>query len=698
MVKKTSINILIWIVASWLMVSCSNETVIYIDSSAKTAISNGKIETPFTNLEDALSQVKHLRKNGNTGIIRLVFRNGHYFFTKGYILDESMSNLQITAYPQEEVIFTGGVEIPTNLIQPDKIGEHEVQTVDLSNLSVSDWGEIKNVGFSRPSQNSWAELFVNSQPMRLSRWPNKEMIRMGTIFDEGSIPRNNDFSNRGAIMAYDSTRISGWQFRPDMWIGGYFHWGYADDALRIQEINKENKWIRTDGATLYGFHSGYAWNKWYAFNIKEETDAPGEYYLDKQEKRLYFISPDNDIKSLQISVLEEPFFDLWKARNISIKHITFECSRAVILSLCETENIEIAHCNFRNSGSWAIQVGLGIKPFENYVHEGLGEPVRGCIGSLQQHIYADTDFDRKGGRNNRIDHCEFYNLGAGGISLAGGNRKKLMSGNNTVSNCVFHDNNRIERSYRPAIHVTDAGNRIINCEIYNTPSMAILMHGNNHLLEYNYIHHVCLEVEDQGAFYYGRNPSECGTILRNNLFAHIPDIYNTCAIYHDDGAGGLIAENNIFYKAGKYTVLIGGGSDNIYKGNVFIESPVGIHIDNRLQNWGKTLIEKDGVFDKRLKEVDYQNNPYASTYPFLQDYIPNDSLPKRNLVEGNTFYNIKQVSDNPQWAIWKNNEEAQIKIEVDSMRIIESLQQHLMWKKEWKKIGINHLEQDKGEY
>lgn len=672
----------------FFLVSCTCETVIYVDSSIKTTNVDGRIDTPFTTVEDALEHVKQLRKDGNQDEITLVFRAGKYFFDKGFLLDEGLSNLQLTAYPQEEVIFTGGVEIPITHLYSSKIGNKKVLSVDLEKLSVSNWGEIKNVGFSRPSQNSWAELFVNDKPMHLSRWPNEGMICMGEILDEGSIPRNNDFSNRGAIMTYDSLRISSWEYRPDMWIAGYFHWGYADDALRIKKIDREKKTIYTDGATLYGFHSGYAWNKWYAFNIKEETDVPGEYYLDMREKKLHFISPDKEIKSLQISVLEEPFFDIWKAKNISIQHITFECSRAILLSLCETENVKITHCNFRNSGSWAIQVGLGIKPFKDYKHEGLGESVRGCVGSLQQHMYVDTDFNRLGGKNNLIDHCNFYNLGSGGISLAGGSRKDLIPGNNIVSNCIFHDNNRIERSYRPAIHLTDVGNRVINCEIYNTPSMAVLMHGNDHLLEYNYIHHVCLEVEDQGAFYYGRNPSECGTILRNNLFAHIPDTYNTCAVYHDDGAGGLIVENNIFYKAGKYAVLIGGGSDNVYKNNLFVNGQIGVHIDNRLQNWGKALIEKDGLFEERLKEIDYLNAPYASAYPYLKDYIPNDSLPKRNLFDNNMFYNVKQTSDNPKWIVWKDNVEAEMDIRIDSLHIIKSLQAYPdLWQNEWQKIG-----------
>lgn len=513
--------------------------------------------------------------------------------------------------------------------------------------------------------------------MHLSRWPNKGMIRMGKIIDEGSVPRNNDFKNRGAIMEYDSLRVSSWEFTDDMWISGYFKYGYADDALRIASLNKEKKTITTAGPTLYGFYSGYAWNKWFAFNIKEETDEPGEYFLERTTGKLYFISPDSEIGSLHLSILEEPFFDIWQAENIQIKNITFEYSRGTILSLSETENVCISGCTFRNSGDLGVIIGNGISPFKEYLHEGNGKPVRGTAGSLQQHLYANQTFNRQGGHNNQIDHCIFYNLGAGGVSMGGGDRKTLQAGNNIVSNCLFHANNRIAKSYRPAVHITGVGNRIVHCEMYDSPSMAILMHGNNHLIENNYIHDVCLEVEDQGAFYYGRNPSECGTIIRNNLFADIPDTYSTCAIYHDDGAGGLTVENNIFYRAGKYAVLMGGGSDNTYKNNLFINGQIGIHADNRLQNWGKSLIAQDGLFEKRLKEINYKEEPYSSTYPYLKDYIPNDSLPKRNRITGNRFIGIGKTSDNPQLLIWENNTVKKDTFKLDSYYSMEMLLKEL---------------------
>ena len=80
-------------------------------------------------------------------------------------------------------------------------------------------------------------------------------------------------------------------------------------------------------------------------------------------------------------------------------------------------------------------VGMGIKPFEKYLHACIGTPVMGIIGSLQQHIYEDTDLNRKGGHNNIIEGCEFYNLGAGAVSLGGGNRTTLEPGKNIVKIC-----------------------------------------------------------------------------------------------------------------------------------------------------------------------------------------------------------------------------------------------------------------------
>ena len=623
---------------------------------------SGTKKNPFATKERALEEIATARDNGQMQRPTINLRAGVYTIHHTIKLDSKFSNVNIQAYQKEKVIFFGGVPIPVNKIESISASEinsntdKKVYEVNLKKLGITEYGKIRNVGFGRPYGPSWGEIFINGKPMHLARWPNEGMIPMEKVLDKGSIPRDEDFSNRGGEIQYDSLRINTWAKEKDAWMAGYFMWGYADDMVRIKSIDTVNKTISTASATLYGFGSGESWRRWYGVNILSELDTAAEYYIDREKGILYFIPPDKKIESLEFSILEDPFFLLENTSNAGIKGITFECARGMGIAMDNTKNITIRGCTFKNLGSLAITVGKGIEPFKDYRHEGTGVAKGGIVGSLQEHLYANTTFNREGGSNNKMINCQFYQLGAGGIVLGGGDRLTLEAGNNVVENCVFHDLNRIEKSYRPAISLTGVGNKIRHCEIYNTPSMAILMHGNNHLLEYNYIHDVCTEVEDQGAFYFGRDPSERGTIIRYNYFENIPDHFSTCAIYEDDGACGLTVSGNIFYKAGKRNVLIGGGSDNNYTNNIFIGNKAGFYVDNRLQNWAKGLLTADGLFIKRLEVVTYLNPPYSDQYPQIKNYFDSAALPHGNLVENNVFVQVKKIIDrNKEWLNFKSN-------------------------------------------
>ena len=184
--------------------------------------------------------------------------------------------------------------------------------------------------------------------------------------------------------------------------------------------------------------------------------------------------------------------------------------------------------------------------------------------------------------------------------------------------------------------------------------MAILLHGNDHVLEYNNIYDVCREVDDQGAFYYGRDPSERGNKLRFNYFHHLGNDHRTSAIYHDDGASGMEVFGNIFYKAGTIPVLIGGGQDISYQNNLFIDSSLGIHVDNRFQNWSKATLVQGGIIDKRLKEVKFDQPPYATRYPELVNYWKQDpAIPKRLSFTNNIFVKVKTTRKGEDgWYNW----------------------------------------------
>ena len=100
------------------------------------------------------------------------------------------------------------------------------------------------------------------------------------------------------------------------------------------------------------------------------------------------------------------------------------------------------------------------------------------IGCLGNKIYNDILFNQNGGSHNGIVNCYIYDVGAGGISLCGGDRASLTPAGNYVENCRIHDYNRVEKSYRPGVLIQGVGNRVTKCDIFNAPSMAILFHGS----------------------------------------------------------------------------------------------------------------------------------------------------------------------------------------------------------------------------
>ena len=557
-----------------------------------------------------------------------------------------------TSYPGDRAVIHGGVSIA-----PDRASNvtdeqmrkrfsddalDSVRVVDLKKLGINDYGQLRPVGFSRPFGPAWAELFVNGQPMHLARWPNDSTIPMGQVIDSGSIPRDGDFSDRGGKFKFPTDRPLTWQSQKGIWINGTFNRGWAEDAVAVANIDTANKVFETMQPTLYGFGSGEVYNRWFAYNVLEELDAPGEYYLDRTAGKLYFHASE-PIQSLELSVLEDPMVAIKGASNVWFKDLDFECARGIGIYLETTENVVVDGCQLRNLGMVGVVMGQGIRPFDNLQSEGTGELASETIGNYLEHRYANTLLNRMAGKNNGVINSKIYNTGAGGIHLSGGDRKTLEPAGNYVQNCIIHDFNRIERSYRAGVDISGVGNRIARCEIYNAPSMAILLHGNEHLIEYNNIHHVCQEVHDQGALYYGRDPSERGNKVFHNFFHHLPAEHLTAAIYHDDGACGMEVFGNIFYKPGSIPVLIGGGMDNTYTNNIFVDAKIGVRVDNRYQTWATGHLKKDGIVDSRLKAVDYTNPPYSTAYPALVHYWDDEvGKPKRNTVSKNVFVNVEE--------------------------------------------------------
>ena len=599
----------------------------------------GEIDAPFATLKAAVVYSRGVKINLAEDVpISIVLRQGTYRVDETIYLDERDDSLTIRAYEDETVVFSGSSAVPI-----EKIQYHDgIYQADLKQVGILDYGTVRKVGFGRPYGASWGEVFVNEKAFQLARYPNRGMLPIEEALAPGSIPREGDYANKGGTIRYTGKRLDSWVNESDPWIGGYFMWGYADDLIPVAGIDTIANSIHAAAATMYGMGDGMPYRTWYGFNLKSELDSVSEYYVDRENGVLYFMS-DEQPQSVEFSMLESPFFDIVDTKGLTIRGITFENARGIGITTLNTDHLLIEGCVFQHLGSLGVSMGLGITPFQDLNEETGGIPARGIVGSLPQYLYSHTTFNRKSGQNNVIRDCVFRHLGSGGVSLGGGDRLTLEKGYNRVESCVFLDNNRIEKSYRPAIHLSGVGNVAAHCEIFETPGVAILLHGNDHLVEYNYIHDVATEVNDLGAIYYGRDPSERGLVVRYNVIADIPDVFLTAGIYHDDGACGLTAYSNVLINAGQRSVLMGGGSDNKYYNNLFIGSKAGVFIDDRLRTWAKSLILPDtGLYAIRLRAVDYTGAVYRRAYPTLADYFSTVPMPTHNVFNRNVFINFEE--------------------------------------------------------
>ncbi|GLU52017.1 hypothetical protein Dfri01_14780 [Dyadobacter frigoris] len=365
----------------------------------------GTKDKPFGTISKAQDVVRKLPGNREPAIIYL--RGGTYVFKNTLEFGVNDKNIVLMPWGNEPVIFSGGISInPSKVKRLDQTAyanefaedaRKKIGVLNLRELNISDYGQLHSVGFSRPYQPSWMELFINDKPGQLARWPNDSTIAIGQVIDKGSVPRNGDNSNRGGKFVYGSDRPAGWKKSKEVWISGYFNYGYAEDAIKLAAIDTVAKTFTTAQPHIYGFDSGKNWNRWYAYNIPEEIDQNGEYYLDRERGLLFFYLP-SIVTKLDLSMLQDPLIVLEGSQNIAIRNISLEVSRGMGIYMERSQSCTISNCVFRNLGSLAVTIGKGIMPFKTQKHEGSGEESSRVLGSLDQHLYENTTFNRQGGK------------------------------------------------------------------------------------------------------------------------------------------------------------------------------------------------------------------------------------------------------------------------------------------------------------
>ena len=354
-----------------------------------------------------------------------------------------------------------------------------------------------------------------------------------------------------------------------------------------------------------GYDPGFVWadspRRFFALNLIEELDEPGEWYLDTSSLVLY-LWPRDESSNLDddvvLSLLQDPLVAMESVSHVSFEGITFETSRGSVIEIREGSDNRIAGCTFRNLGHGAVAVSGGNEPSRRRLRHPRRRQLR-------------YQSDRR--RPPELDSGRPCSLEQPCLPLS-----------------------RLQRTYAGAVHLNGVGNRAAHNLIHDVPHLAMEFIGNDHLIEYNHIHHVAQETGDVGALYTGRDWTARGNVIRYNFMHDLlgPGVVGSMGVYLDDCICGTEVYGNVIHKA-TYALHSGGGRDNIFRNNIVTESKHAVHIDARCADI-EAVRGKMPIYWERLEAVRYQQPPWSERYPELVNILDDDlGMPKRNVVERN---------------------------------------------------------------
>ena len=592
-------------------------------------------------MEEVRDLIREARANGSDEHFTVLIEDGEYNITQIAFNGDDYN----TTYRSRDggVILNGGMVLDTKNFTPWDNNEN-IKVIDLTKLDLSadGWGRMyASAGHSNLAGRyedglgpQSCELFYNGRRCELARWPNEGWLKTGEILDPGDFmadsggwpvtPEEGErwealHNPRGGTFLMDSKtaeRARGWQSPTDVWMIGMFKYDWAETVTPVQSIDKEKGAVTTAYASNYGFNKG---KEYRFYNVLEELDAPGEWYLDRESGLLYVWPPDNafDSARIDLSLSTETLIAGDRVENLSFIGLILQGTRGDGIALTGG-GITVDHCVIR------------------------------CVGG---------DGLTLTGNGNTASNNEVAHVGRRGITITGGDRETLAPGDSRAVNNLVHDWTELVLTYQGGINVYGAGNLVAHNEIYHSPHVAIFFGGNN-VIEYNLIHDVCLETSDAGAFYSGGVAANYGTVIHNNVVYNLgrfsdetQNKHTPNGIYLDELVSGVTAENNLLVNIPGVGIHLGGGRDLDVRGNIVVNAGRPISYDDRGRQGalfgGWHTISREGQHAwQALFSSPWQSEAWKRAYPklaavhgdFSNPDDPNFALnPAGSVVTGNVF-------------------------------------------------------------
>ena len=560
--------------AAWCAVA-EDGVNLFVSNSGNDAWS-GRAAEPNAEKTDGpvatLARARDLLRAAGAAARGVYVRGGVYVLREALALgkeDSGAPDRVITwqAYPGETVRLTGGAAVTGFATHSG-----EVLKADVSAL---------NVPAGRERQ-----FFFNGERQTLARWPNKDAADMPG--GKWAFVASSVGAEKSKSFHYAGDRPGQWKNLKDAEISIWPNYNWWQTIAPVAAIDAADKKVTLSADLPYTIEPG---RRYFFQNLLEELDAPGEWYLDAASHTLYFWPPAPVEGVEAVLPVAEGIVRMDGAASIAWLGFTMEAVTGDVAVMKDCEGCLIGRGTVRNAGGYGVVV--------------------------------------RGGKGCRVAGCDITATGRGGIVLDGGDRKTLTPGGHVAENNHIWRVADLWQTYETGVNISGVCNRVANNLIHDLPHIGILLTGNDHVIESNEIHHVCLQGSDNGAFYMGRDWTQRGVKVQ---FNRIHDVYGfgfvgpaegdagkyvyaaphqAWGIYLDDCTSGVTVLGNLFYRVPLCGVMIGGGRDNVVDNNVFVDCVPALHIDDR---WDAYCWD---VMQQRLDAMNYKEPPYSERYPEL---------------------------------------------------------------------------------
>jgi hypothetical protein len=520
---------------------------------------SGGSGAPFATLEKARDVIRALPRPLPAGGVTIYLRGGVHRRASSFVLSPEDSGTEgapivYAAYPGETPVLTSGRVISSAQWSPLAASEHArvAPGVDAGRIwEVNVAGNARANAFPavfnewtifnalRPSLNGGLlEVFHNGERMRLSRYPNHDLtndiltasltmngVAAGAAADGSGYlngagtytPGSGGTAQVGGAFHYndaDADRVSRWQSAINnggLWLAGYWRVPWQLNGVRVSLIDPVNKVIglatnpsNANNALVpngigdkYTRPAGSKKEPWWALNLLEELDQPGEWCIDFNRQRLYFLMDRAGAPAdgeIELSDTGTPLFQLNGASDIRLQGLRFRRHLGINVQVLNGARNLILDCEFIQSGNMAVDIN--------------------------------------GGTGHGVVSSDFEKLASGGIMLRGGiSSPSLVPSGHFAVNNRFRSFSEVVRVYQAAIDVgyggpmgnwglPTVGMRVAHNDVRTSPHAGILWNGHQHVIEYNELSDYTRISNDFGGIYrFGPN-FDSGTVIRyNHLYA-----------------------------------------------------------------------------------------------------------------------------------------------------------------------------------